>query len=493
MRTFHLASVLLATLVGPAAAQVIPIRTAPIMRADGFEILPSRANGMGGVSIALTDSLDVSWANPAAGARVTGVRLFGSAVAYDVSSDAGRGVAVPVGVVARRGDWFGAGAVALQSVKPPGSPLGFVGAPPPGTVDGNPASGRGSEYGFGMLGRSWSEVSLGGSVLVARRSAVDGLDQMYGPSLSVDPSGRLTVVRIGVLWEWAGARSLEAVAVHSRTRMTHDVTYFDGYWDPETQQAIFAPREERNADEADVWGVHLAHARTLAAGWRIGWLLTGNRITYPSVPRYDNPRDGVMDIEAGRGTAHAFNLGLGLARSDGPVRLGIDVIFEPVWSRIWGEAEDATTTVENRLRFSNAIVRLGAGREWSLDGDDTVLDAGVGLATRVVGFRLAQFDYRQAAGRDVDERWVEWMPGWGAGLRTGAVEVRYHGTVARGTKRPAPAPTGPACTGLCLAGLSVVPGPGPGPLTELRHVGIVTQQVFVSYRLGNSRRGGGGS
>ncbi|MGH7475623.1 MAG: hypothetical protein ACRELD_04985 [Longimicrobiales bacterium] len=500
---------LLAVATAPAAAQVIPIRTVPIVQADGLEILPSRHLGMGGVSIALPDTLGDLSENPATGARLTGALVFGSPMLYSVSDDAGAGRALPLGALGRSGAWFAAGALALQAVETaprPGGSLSFGGPDfRRGGEDEDTDRTRGSAYGFAMLGRSWSGsgLAVGGSVLAARRKAVDGIGLLYGESEGVEPFGHLAVLRVGVLKEWPGARSLEAVAVHSRTRMTHDVTYVDRFWDPDQQQPVSEQRQERNEDEADVWGLHVVHARPLGSGWRIGWLLTGNRIWYPSVPRYDVPKDGIMNIGSGRGEAHAYNLGIGLATTETPLRLGIDVVYEPIWSRVWGVAEAPTATltgdtipvggriVENRLRFSNALLRLGGRREWRLDRGDAV-DVQFGVATRLVNYRLAQFDHRQAAGRNDDERWIEWTPTWGASLHLGGVEVRYHGSLTRGTQRPGVAAADPVpCPGICVALASLVPRPAPRDPSRLDDVSVVTQQIFVSVPIGNARRGEG--
>ena len=52
------------------SAQVIPIRTIPLSEGDQFLLYPSNNLGMGGVSIALADSLLDPFRNPALGARL---------------------------------------------------------------------------------------------------------------------------------------------------------------------------------------------------------------------------------------------------------------------------------------------------------------------------------------------------------------------------------------------------------------------------------------
>src|SRR5574342_576712 len=57
-----------------AAAQIIPIRSVPLAQGDQLLIFPTANLGMGGVSIALADSLRDPFRNPAMGARVAAAR-----------------------------------------------------------------------------------------------------------------------------------------------------------------------------------------------------------------------------------------------------------------------------------------------------------------------------------------------------------------------------------------------------------------------------------
>src|SRR5213079_3737059 len=87
-RAVRLSSLLLA-LAGPAAAQLISIKTVPIAQGDQFEIFPSNNLGMGSVSIALPDTLLDPFLNPAKGARLGAARFFGAPTAYGISQGAG--------------------------------------------------------------------------------------------------------------------------------------------------------------------------------------------------------------------------------------------------------------------------------------------------------------------------------------------------------------------------------------------------------------------
>ncbi len=84
-------SVAMFTAAEIAAAQVIPIQTVPLVPADQFDIFPSLGLAMGGVSIALADTLHDPFVNPATGARLRTAHLLGSPTFYGVSDDAGAG------------------------------------------------------------------------------------------------------------------------------------------------------------------------------------------------------------------------------------------------------------------------------------------------------------------------------------------------------------------------------------------------------------------
>lgn len=97
-----LAAALMA-LAHPALAQLISIRTVPVAQAEQFDIFPSNNLGMGGVSIAVADTLLDPFANPATGSRLGAARVFGSPGLYSVSSDAGGGRTLPIAAFLRGG------------------------------------------------------------------------------------------------------------------------------------------------------------------------------------------------------------------------------------------------------------------------------------------------------------------------------------------------------------------------------------------------------
>src|SRR5436309_9136784 len=85
-------------------AQLISIKTVPIAQGDQFEIYPSHNLAMGGVSIAVPDTLLDPFRNPAKGARLAAApRFFGSPTFYGFSTAAGGGRTLLLAVFTQAG------------------------------------------------------------------------------------------------------------------------------------------------------------------------------------------------------------------------------------------------------------------------------------------------------------------------------------------------------------------------------------------------------
>jgi len=481
---------------GTVSAQLIGIKTVPVAQADQFSIFPSRNLGMGGVSIAVADPLLDAFVNPAKGARMGAPYLYGSPGLYNVSSNAGGGRTLPLAAAAKVGTWFGGLALALQEVdaaqvtNPPvfftTDAISVVPPPPPSTLDGG---SHGNQYAFAMVGKTLpgAGVSIGGSAFVAGLHAIDGVDMLYAGSQGVDQAGYAVDARLGLLKEWAGDRSLEAMVLYSRLRMTHDVSFLDWLWDPATQRMRAQTRMDQNKDYTDIFGLHLEYERPLSvAGWRIGWLATANRMSHPKLPNYEI--QSVQVIPRDPGTSYAFNAGLGLSRSHGPATFGIDVIYEPIWSHTWADAEAATPTaggdtiptggktIENWFAFSNALVKMGVTRELG-----STASAQLGLVVHSIQYGLKQKNHVEVSNRALREHWVEWMPTWGVGFKFPEVEIRYQGRVVNGTGRPGVVASsgGDLLTVASAdAARNILVAPN-GPLT-LGEVSVVTHQISLS-------------
>ena len=479
-------------------AQLIQIKTVPVAQADQFDIFPSRNLGMAGVSIAVDDPWLDPFVNPAKGARLKGGMVAGAPAMFSVSNDAGGGRTLPVSVLATAGRWFGGLSLAVQEIDEPRDAI------PGGTFQLDIAQSstveppiptptrrsHGNRFIYGVLGTplgdgSWS---LGGSLQWAELNAIDGVEYLYARSLEVAQFGHLVDARLGVLKQWAGDRSLEAMLLHNRFDMTHDVSYLDWFWDPERRQSVPRARVEHNPDRTLTWGAHVEYEQPLAAaGWRAGARLTANLASHPKIPNYE-----IMNIPRDPGRSHAYNIGLGVSRVFEGMTVGIDAIFEPIRSHTWADAAApvenvggdtlaaGARTIENWFDFANAMLRFGLTDEHRVVDTETVLAVQFGLALRAISYRLKQIDHVQQSERGLREHWTEWMPTWGLRMETPRLTIGYRGSLTGGTGRPGVAAAGGG-RDVAAAQSSVLIAPS-GPLT-LDKVSVVSHQISISLPL----------
>jgi hypothetical protein len=493
-------AVLSSLLCGTAAAQLIAIKTVPVAEGDQFGFFPSANLGMAGVSIALHDTLLDPFSNPATASRLRGTHVFGSPSFYSVSSNAGSGRTLPLGSFAQRGNSYAGIVLAVQEVSAArrefGGPFFAVTDPglsstigPPAPPFPNTPRTRTNQYALAMVGREIPEakLSLAASAFWSGLSAVDGVELLYAGSQDVKQFGQALDFRVGMVKEMAGDQSLEAVVVHNRFAMTHDVTYVDFLWDPNFRTTLPHPRLEHNPDRTSTWGLHLQYQRPLAdSGRRIGALFTANRMSHPKIPNYE-----IMSIPRDPGYSTALNLGVGLSQSRGPTTFGMDVIVEPIWSHTWADAESPVPTdgggmiptggktIENRFRFSNALLRIGMNHEFPLDMPGFSASIQAGAQLRSISYDLDQFSHVVGAGREQREAWTEWTYTWGAGVRTLDVDIHYRLRMTSGTGRPGVAGSGFLTPESAAAsGRAFLLAPS-GALT-LDPVRVTTHQIAVS-------------
>jgi hypothetical protein len=493
----------LAPLAATAGAQLIQIKTLPIADGDQWRIFPSANAGIGGVSIALADSLLDPFVNPAKGSRVTPGRsgaFFGSPTFYSVSENAGGGRTIPLGGMARSGSTFGAIMLALQeidAIRPTGNQFN-----PPGvfTTDGLATTtapvtpSRQNKFAFGSVGRVFATagISVAASAQWSGLHDIDGVDLLYAGSTGIVQHGNALDARLGLMKEWpagkGGSRTLEAILLHDRFSMTHDVTWADQVWDPNTRLFASRPRLDHNLDQTDTWGLHLAYARPLAdSGWRIGGIVTGNLASHPKLPDFQISQVSVIPWDPGHSAA--YDLGVGISKANGPTTFGIDAIYEPITTHTWGEAHgplptqsggtipDGGKTTENHFRFSNAILRTGAAHDLAL-GTDQKLTLQLGVALRSIDYTLDQFDHVTNVDRTQDESWIEWTKTWGVSVHFSDLEMRYTGRMVTGTGRPGIVPQGVVFAAADAAGANILAAPN-GALT-LTGVAVTTHQISIS-------------
>jgi hypothetical protein len=229
-----------------------------------------------------------------------------------------------------------------------------------------------------------------------------------------------------------------------------------------------------------------------STGSHAGLIFTANRKSHPKIPNYT-----LMSIPRDPGVSWAFNVGAGVAHADDSSMLGMDLIFEPIWSHTWADAaapvrnQDGDViipaggkTVENYFRFNNALVRLG------LSGKGKTFGFQLGLQARFISYRLKQTDFVQAIRRTQDEFWAEWTPSIGFSLNFPPFQIRYTGCLTAGTGQPGVASSGivwdriGAEAGSYDKNFIIAPS---GDLTLQESV-VLTHQIAVAVKLQSMKR-----
>ena len=480
----------LASLATPAGAQLISLKTVPIASGEQLLLAPSRTLGMGGVSIAVHDTLGDPFVNPAKGRRVEGASFFGAPTVYGIAGGNGGGKSVPVGVLAGGEAWFGGALVAFQQIENPrfngGCCVAFDVAltTTTQTTANRPGGAAYNRYATGVLGRRLGGgLSVAASAFGADLEAVEGVDFLYARAQRIAQDGHMLDYRLGLVAEGSDGRALELLLLHNRVNMTHDVTYQNWLWDPVTRRGTIQTRVETNLDRTRTWGAHAGYEQPLGDdGVRLGVVLTGNHKSHPKIPNYE-----IMNIPRDPGYSWAYNVGVGLSRTEGPATLGVDLVYEPIWSETWADSdttvktrsgrviEPGGKTVENDFRFSNFLLRAGLAREQERWGFQ------LGLQARNIHYWLDQRDNVRETQRDQEEEWLEWTPTWGASVKFPEFHVRYTGRRTTGTGHPGVAWEGRG-TPASLQAADFIVAPG-GTLT-LQEAAVWTHQVAVMVPLG---------
>jgi hypothetical protein len=485
-----------------SSAQLIQIKTLPIADGDQFQFFPSATVGLGGVSIALRDSLLDPFINPAKASRLSEKSkgsFFGSPTSYSISHNAGGGRTFPLGGLLRSGSNFGGLAVAIQEVdKIDDSNILIAPTVDFISIDGTslpqPASpSRQNRFAFGTVGHVFERagVSVGLSALASFLHDIDGVDLLYAGSRGVRQHGGEVDVRLGLLKEWSSGKSMEATLLHDRFDMTQDVSWADQVWDPNARTFGFRERVDHNLDRTNTWGLHLGYSQPLAdSGWRVGGIFTTNLASHPKLPDYQISQ--VMTIPWDPGHSAAYDLGVGVAKSSGLMTFGVDAVYEPIRTHTWGETPSAivtemrtlpagSKTTENHFAFSNAILRTGIGRDIPIDTVHGALKSirlELGLALRSINYTLDQFDHVVQTSRQQDESWMEWTRTWGFGMRFSDLEVRYTGRMSTGDGRPGIQSFGGDIALAASDGKNILSAPS-GSMS-LTGVKVTTHQISVS-------------
>jgi hypothetical protein len=414
-------------------AQVISPKTVPIHQGEQFGIYPSQWPGMGGVSIALVDTIGDPWSNPAKATRLTTGSI--QVMPFTHRATAGGGRSLPVSILQTGGSLAGGALFSLQEVERRDVWWNL------------PISERraSNQYYAGMLARRFGGgLSVGAGLSVADLHGVDGVAALYSGSDRVRQSGGQVDARLGLTKDFTSGATLELVAVNHRYRMTHDVHY-PPVWRQipcncpaigpcDCDPVVVDEREEHNLDRTNIAGLHTVYLTPKTpGGWRMGYLFTANKLSHPKIPNYQ-----IQNIPRDPGNTDALNIGFGTSRAIGRSTFGLDVVMEPMWSRTWADAAGDTTdvdgtvipqgahTVDNRFRFSNSRINVGFGHEVPGTADSsTMVGLQFGVSMRAINYTLDQTDHVQRTSRSQDESWTEWTPTFAVRVQSRDLVVSY--------------------------------------------------------------------
>ena len=412
----------------PASAQLVSVRTAPVVVAEQFLTFPSQLLGMGG-GLALRDLELDPFANPATGIRVQGGRFTSTPTIYNLPANNGFGRTLPVALMYGNGTTFGAASFATQELESAHNRTNWFPSTTP-LVRSDRFSHN--QYMFGMLGSRLpnDRGAVAFSASYSNLESVHAVDLLYPQAEAIEQDGSITDFRAGFLRELSDDRSLEAVLVRNSVDMEHVVTYVDRTWGPNGQIITAPPRAELNRDRTNTWGAHVKYIAGIPdSKWRAAGAFTANMKTHPKIPNYE-----FMNIRRDPGNSWALRFGVGAAKSDSVSSWAFDVSYEPAWTYTWAEAADPVArpagdtlprgamTVENDFAFSNTNFHVGWLRHL-----DRNFEMQLGLGIRRVNYWLDQYNHIAQQPRQQDESWTEITATWGLALTFSSMEIRYFG------------------------------------------------------------------
>ena len=418
--------VILALFLGAvsARAQLVTPRTVPVFQDEQFNLVPTSRPGLASSFVALEDTLADPFTNPAKATRLHGVSVAATPYTHHVTGARGGGQTFPVALYAAGREWAGAVLAAYQNLDRAGPSFN------------QPTSARTSnnQYLGGVLARRIGSFSVGAGASHAGLEAIDGVDLLYAGSDRIVQHGGVTELRLGVAKELGTGHSFELLGIHNRTDMTHDVHFTTWRWDPVAKQSVMTERQEQNLDQTHIWGVHSRYYRPVGtSGWRIGGLLTANRLSHPKIPNYV-----LQNIPRDPGDTYGYNLGVGAGRLAGPTTVFVDIVIEPMRSETWADMARDTVdaigtplpagakTIENSFNFHNSRARVGAGHVFPVSADSSqTLSVDAALSVYTIGYGLRQTNNIARTVRQQAERWAELSQSIGVRFRTRDIEVSY--------------------------------------------------------------------
>ena len=173
------------------SAQLIAIKSVPVATGDQFMIFPNRYNGMGGVSIALTDPLADPFSNPVRGQFLAKNVLTASPVYYRIADDNGSARTIPLTVQINGGKWFGGVHLSAQDLD-----VTDDNVPIASQLSNKSIRNVYTSMYFGIPLKKYG-ITLGASAFYAALEGMDGVELLYPGSSDIDQDGHSMDLRLG--------------------------------------------------------------------------------------------------------------------------------------------------------------------------------------------------------------------------------------------------------------------------------------------------------
>jgi hypothetical protein len=359
-----------------ASAQIIGVKTYPILVGDAFLPLPSEREAMGGISIALSDRLRDPFINPAEMTDVPQSYATGflrrNRWEIDQLQSSGNhqidnpwetttqtrryasNVSLPVAIM-----------LTYESIA-----IGAIGSyqhlissnlerhTQTGAVPVSSESvHRADHYPYSVgaaVKLPGTGISLGAGISMIHIHGLDGIQFLYPDAQMLQVTGSEFTYRFGITQLMEDSSKLSVVG----GRMLYETF----------QQATYAnARPVDNQDKNQTWFADARYRMPLSDGVDIGLQAAGNWKQHPKIPDYP-----ITGIPRDPGTTTAYNFGAGIAwKGESSTTLALEYLIEPVASKTWVEAAQdqmvngrlihaSEVTQRNNYTFLNHRVRFGA-------------------------------------------------------------------------------------------------------------------------------------
>lgn len=495
MRKTYFLYVLILPLV--IQAQMISLKTVPLAAGDQFLLYPAQNLSMGDVNIAMDDPWLDPFSNPADGSAIKQNLLFGLPLVYSIADNLGGGRTLPLAAHFRNGQWFGALMLAWQQLEMAHRPFwndDLISFSSQTLEEQNTKRFIPNKYVTFALGKELdSGYNFGAEISYSNLQAIGGVELLYDNTSSIKQNGHAVNIKIGLTQNDEG-RELKALLLYNNFDMRQDVIYHNWLWDDSQTVYRDIGRLVSNSDHTITYGGQVIYRETLPeTGTTLGGVFTVNRKTHPKIPNYD-----LMRIPRDPGDTWAFNLGLGFAHKTDKTHLGIDFIYEPIWSNTWAAAARDTMsnggmpipsggkTVNNDFTFNNWIFRFGLTRFYDR------LELSGGLQIHSYSYKLEQINYLFQNRRGQAEDWWEYTWSWGVKFHFRDFNLKYSGRYIGGSGLPRIGGgffVSPAMDMTVRSDLILAPS---GPLDVSEHA-IYSHQFTIEIPLGKTNKNREGS